>query len=92
MTATRPPLEDEDREVTITRTPRHDEERQPPDGRAPTLSRRQFLPRAAAAVGIVAAGVVGYEWPHRSSKGSEHCAAPAAPETAAASSAPSASC
>jgi Arylsulfotransferase (ASST) len=47
MTATRPPLEDEDGEVTV--------------------SRRQFLPRAAAAaVGLVAAGAVGYELPHRS--------------------------
>ena len=90
MTATRPPLEAEDGEVTITRTPRQDEERQPPDGRAPTLSRRQFLPRAAAAVGIVAAGVVGYELPHRPSKGSKHGAAPAPPDPAAASSAPSA--
>ncbi|MGH2888631.1 MAG: arylsulfotransferase family protein [Solirubrobacteraceae bacterium] len=36
------------------------------------FSRRQFLPRAAAAVTAVAAGVVGYELPHGSSSASPH--------------------
>jgi Arylsulfotransferase (ASST) len=50
-----------------------------------TLTRRQFLPRAAAAAGIVAAGVVGYELPHRSR--SPHSTPPPSPNTPAAPSA-----
>lgn len=82
MTATRPPLEDEDGDVTARRLPRKDEDH--PSRRAarrsePTYSRRQFLPRAAvAAAGIVAAGVVGYELPHHSA--SRRRGASAAPE------------
>ncbi len=71
MTATRPPLEDEDGEVRAARLPRNDEAEQRAAARpGPRLSRRQFLPRAAAAaVGLVAAGVVGHELPHRSGSG-----------------------
>ena len=44
--------------MTATRPTRDDEEQQVADNRLPpTLNRRQFLPRAAAAAGIVAAGV-----------------------------------
>jgi outer membrane protein assembly factor BamB len=79
MTATRPPLEDEDGEVTVTRTPREEgEEQVAPAQPSSGLSRRQFLPRAAAAAGVVAAGVLGYELPHRSGPR----AAPASPEKA----------
>ena len=71
MTATRPPLEDEDGEVSAARLPRKDEGDERASARPePRLSRRQFLPRAAvAAVGLVAAGAVGYELPHRSGSG-----------------------
>ncbi|HXD66135.1 MAG TPA: arylsulfotransferase family protein [Solirubrobacteraceae bacterium] len=73
MTATRPPLEDEDGEVRAARLPRTDEGDQRASAQPqpePRLSRRQFLPRAAAAaVGLVAAGAVGYELPHRSGSG-----------------------
>ena len=45
-----------------------------------TVSRRQFLPRvAAAAAGVVGAAAVGYELPHRS--GSARRSSPAAPDT-----------
>jgi outer membrane protein assembly factor BamB len=71
MTATRPPLEeDEDGEVRAARLPRRDDAEQGTGAPPSTLSRRQFLPRAAAAaVGLVAAGAVGYELPHRSGSG-----------------------
>ncbi|MGH2894360.1 MAG: arylsulfotransferase family protein [Solirubrobacteraceae bacterium] len=76
MTATRPPREDEDAPVTATRPPRELEEEQRIAGRATSkLSRRQFLPRAAAAAGVVAAGAVGYELPHRSGSGQRSSAA-----------------
>ncbi|HEX3690868.1 MAG TPA: arylsulfotransferase family protein [Solirubrobacteraceae bacterium] len=80
MTATRPPLEDDNGHVTATRRPREDKAPQA-DGRppAPTLSRRQFLPRAAAAAaGLVVAGVVGYELPHHSA--SRRRVTPASPK------------
>lgn len=54
--------------------------------RGPKLSRRQFLPRAAAvAAGAVAAGAVGYELPHRSSPpaGDEPSSTPPTTATAA---------
>jgi hypothetical protein len=94
MTATRPPLEDEDGEVTAARLPRQDEREPSAAPRpAPSLSRRQFLPRAAAAaVGLVAAGAVGYELPHRSGSGRRSSpaasddASSAAPATATAAS------
>jgi outer membrane protein assembly factor BamB len=78
MTATRPPLEeDENGEVRAARLARRDDTEQG-SGATPTLSRRQFLPRAAAAaVGLVAAGAVGYELPHRS--GSGRRSSPASP-------------
>jgi len=68
MTATRPPFENEDAQVTVTRrAPEPPPEEQLAPQPAPALSRREFLPRAAvAAAGLVAAGVVGYELPHRS--------------------------
>jgi hypothetical protein len=71
MTAIRPPLDDGDGEMTVTRRAREDgAERERGTRSAPTLSRRQFLPRAAAAAaGLVAAGAVGYELPHRSGSG-----------------------
>jgi outer membrane protein assembly factor BamB len=77
MTATRPPREGEDGEVTAARLTHEDKGERPAAARpAPTLSRRQFLPRAAAAAaGLVAAGVVGYELPHRS--GSRRGSSPA---------------
>jgi outer membrane protein assembly factor BamB len=77
MTATRPPREDEDGQVTVSRRTAEDEGERAP-ATPPTLSRRQFLPRAAAAVGVVAAGIVGYELPHRS--GSGRRSASASPE------------
>jgi outer membrane protein assembly factor BamB len=81
MTATRPPLEDGDGngEVTVTRRAREDAAGRGRDTRStPTLSRRQFLPRAvAAAAGLVAAGAVGYELPHRSGSGRRSSAGPA---------------
>jgi Arylsulfotransferase (ASST) len=87
MTATRPPFEDQDGHVTASRRPREDEDQTPRPGARcsePTLSRRQFLPRAAAAAaGIVAAGVVGYELPHHSA--SRRRAAPASPQQPTAS-------
>jgi hypothetical protein len=90
MTATRPPLEDEDGEVTAARLPRQDEREPNAAPRpAPTLSRRQFLPRAAAAaVGLVAAGAVGYELPHRS--GSGRRSSPAASDDASSAAPPTA--
>jgi hypothetical protein len=67
VTATRPPREDEEEQVTATRP-------------APKLSRRQFLPRAAAAAGgVLAAGALGYELPHRS--GSAHRSPARSPST-----------
>jgi Arylsulfotransferase (ASST) len=67
--------------MTAIRPPREDEE-EPVAAPLPTtkVSRRQFLPRAAAAAGVVAAGVLGYELPHHS--GSRQRAAAASPETA----------
>jgi hypothetical protein len=80
MTATRPPLEDEDGQVTAGPFVHEDEVEEELRRRARKLSRRQFLPRAAAAAaGAVAAGVVGYELPHR--KAARHSAAPAAVKT-----------
>jgi hypothetical protein len=82
MTATRPPLKDDDGQVTAARLPREHKDEQLTVARprsARTLSRRQFLPRmAAAAAGVVGAAALGYELPHRS--GSAHRSSPAAPE------------
>ncbi|HEX3979310.1 MAG TPA: arylsulfotransferase family protein [Solirubrobacteraceae bacterium] len=76
MSATRPPLEDEDGPLTARRTTLEDELNAARP--APKLSRRQFLPRAAAAAaGVVAAGALGYELPHRS--GSRQRSSPASP-------------
>ncbi|HTU94961.1 MAG TPA: arylsulfotransferase family protein [Solirubrobacteraceae bacterium] len=80
MTATRPPLEDEDGEMTAGPFAPDDEVEVALRRRARKVSRRQFLPRAAAAAaGIVAAGAVGYELPHRSA--SRRKAAPASSPT-----------
>ncbi len=89
MTATRPPLEDEDGEMTTTDQTLEDEAARLADARASRkLSRRQFLPRAAVAVGgVVAAGVVGYELPHRSKSAGQASSAGAAKSSADASSA-----
>ena len=55
--------------------------------RAPKLSRRQFLPRAAgAAAGVLAAGAVGYELPHHSSPVSPDGSSSTPPPTATAAS------
>lgn len=82
MTATRPPLEDEDGPMSAGPYMPDDEVEVEIRRRARKLSRRQFLPRAVAATaGAVVAGVVGYELPHRSASG--HKAAPAAPKTPA---------
>ncbi len=91
MTATRDPLEDEDGQVTITRSPGEDEKRDPPARPPRTFSRRQFLPRAAAAAaGIVAAGAVGYELPHRSKSARTTSSAGSAEAARASSAAPAA--
>src|ERR1700760_3423459 len=82
MTATRPPREDEDGPMAGGPFEPDDEVEMALRRRARKVSRRQFLPRAAAAAaGVVAAGAVGYELPHRSA--SRRKAAPAAPEAPA---------
>jgi outer membrane protein assembly factor BamB len=82
MTATRPPREDEDGQATSGPLGPDDEVEVALRRRARKVSRRQFLPRAAAAAaGLVAAGAVGYELPHRSGSRRSAASAPAKAET-----------
>lgn len=86
MSATRPPLEDEDGRLTTTGQTLEDEAGQLAPARSPhKLSRRQFLPRAAAAAGgLVAAGVAGYELRGSRSTGHGSSPSPAKPSSPAA--------
>ena len=67
MTATRPPLEDEDGQVTASRRAREDEAARRCRRPSPSSAAGSSCPaRRSAAAGLVAAGAVGYELPHRS--------------------------